>query len=73
MSSYDERNTAQIAVDEILNKYKTRAREAKFTAIRYKPDEELEKQLNLLVSDLTDLKSKIDKVSKKVINNGKKI
>ena len=41
MSSYDVRNAAQIAVDELLVKYKRRLRDLESTAERYREDEEV--------------------------------
>lgn len=72
MSSYDERNSSQIAIDELIVKLNRRKREVEFNAERYMTDQELLKQLNLLVSDLIVLKSIIDHASKKGDLNGKK-
>jgi len=72
MSSYDTRNIVQIAVDELLIKYKRRLRDLENSAKRYREDEEVLKQLNLLAADITVLKSTIDKASKKGDLNGKK-
>lgn len=72
MSSYDVRNAAQIAVDELLVKYKRRLRDLESTAERYREDEEVLKQLNLLAGDISVLKTTIDKVSKKGGLNGSK-
>jgi ribosomal protein RSM22 (predicted rRNA methylase) len=72
MSSYDVRNAAQIAVDELLVKYKRRLRDLESTAERYREDEEVLKQLNLLAGDISVLKTTIDKVSKKGGLNGNK-
>jgi len=72
MSSYDERNSAQIAIDELIVKFNRRKRETEFNAEKYMIDQELLKQLNLLVSDLMVLKSTIDHASKKGDLNGKK-
>jgi len=65
MSSYDERNIAQIRLDEMIVKYERRAKEAKEMALRYKPDDELAKQLNLLIADLKELKLAVNVISKK--------
>lgn len=65
MSSYDGRNAAQIRLDEMIVKYQIRAREAEKLAERYRQDEEFSKQLNLLLADLQDLKTKVDKLSLK--------
>lgn len=72
VSSYDERNMAQIATDELIVKFKRRLKEIEFNAIRYTEDRELLRQLNLLVSDLMTLKITIDKASKKGDLHGKK-
>lgn len=72
MSSYDSRNMAQIAIDEMLTKFKRRLKDLEFNAKKYREDEELLRQLNLLVSDIIILKSTIDRASKKGDLNGKK-
>jgi hypothetical protein len=73
MSSYDERNIIQIAVDELISKYKIRLRELELLAKKYREDEEVLRRLNLLLADLCALKVTVDKVSKKGGLNGKKI
>lgn len=73
MSSYDERNAAQIRLDEMIKKYEYRAKEAKTMMTHYKYDEELYKQINLLLEDLKDLKLKVDKLSQRGGKNGNKI
>lgn len=72
MSSYDERNMAQIAMDELLIKFKRRLTEVEYNASKYPEDAEVLKQLNLLVSDLKNLKIIIDITSKKGDLHGKK-
>jgi hypothetical protein len=65
MSSYDERNAAQIRLDEMIKKYEMRSTEAKWAATRCKDDEELSKQLALLCADLLYLKTLQDAAFKK--------
>jgi len=72
MSSYDERNMAQIAMDELIVKFNGRKRDLEYNALKFTEDAEVLKQLNLLLSDLERLKSIIDMVSKKGGLNGKK-
>ena len=71
MSSYDSRLPAQIRLDEMIKKYEYRAKEAETMAKRYKADEELKKQLDLMLSDLKELKKKVDNLNKggKIGNN----
>lgn len=61
MSSYDDRTQLQIIVDEKIWKYERRAKELSWTARNFKPDEELLKQMNLLLSDLKEIKILVDK------------
>ena len=72
MSSYDERNMAQIAMDELIIKFNRRKRDLEYNALKFTEDECVLKQLNLLLSDLERLKGIIDIVSKKGGLNGKK-
>ena len=71
MSSYDIRNSAQIAIDELIIKYKRRLRDLESTALRYNEDAEVLNRLNLLAADLAVLKITIDNASKKGDLNGK--
>jgi hypothetical protein len=61
MSSYDDRTQLQILVDEKIWKYERRAKELSWTARNFKPDEEILKQIKLLLSDLKEIKSLVDK------------
>ena len=61
MSSYDSRNSIQIKIDEMLVKYKGRQREVKLMADRYNEDDELYKQITILINDLNELKDHVDK------------
>ena len=72
MSSYDIRNAAQIAIDELIIKYKRRLKELETSALKYTEDADLLNRLNLLAADLAVLKITIDKASKKGDLNGKK-
>lgn len=72
MSNYDERNSAQIAMDELLQKTKTRLADMEFMSKKYKEDEEIYKQLKLIFGELTLLKTKIDNLSVEDGIHGKK-
>jgi len=71
MSSYDSRNQAQIYLDELISKYKIRARDSKHLAEVHGMDHELAKQIDYVLTDLVELKSKLDKISKRGVNNAK--
>jgi hypothetical protein len=64
MSSYDIRTPVQIRIDELINRYKSRARDLKIMGDRFDSDVEILKQLNLLINDLVDLKESADKTIK---------
>lgn len=48
----------------MINKYKLRIKDAKILAEKYKQDEDLVKQLNLMINDLLYLKELQDKAFK---------
>ena len=60
MNSYDTRSPAQIRLDEMIWKYKTRRKEIEWSSKKFKPDEEILKQIDLLLSDLNNLKVLMD-------------
>ena len=63
MSNYDDRNIAQIRIDEMINKYKTRSRETEYLSQRFETDREIYKSLITLINDLKELKQIVDKLS----------
>ena len=64
MSSYEARVPVQVCLDNMILKYSIRSRDIRKQAALYADPEELEKQINLIVSDLKDLKQKLDKANK---------
>ena len=65
MSSYEPRVLSQVCLDNLIQKYSIRSRDIRKQATLYADPEELEKQINLIISDLKDLKQKLDKACKK--------
>jgi len=71
MSYYDSKTQLQIMIDEKIWKYERRAKELSWTAKNFKPDEEILKQVNLLLSDLKEIKVLADN-SNGGVKNGHK-
>ena len=51
MSNYDDRNTAQIRIDEMINKYKTRSREAEYLSQKFETDREIYKNIIIRIKN----------------------